>query len=232
MRPSTLVVLGVFLALLALTVSPVFMGGLGGYVDVHIPVPRLVYPNNTQGGGVAPQLNSSVVATRVHINVSLTQPPVGVVVGASKGLSATWWLYLAVLGVLVALSLFMVYRRGSGGVYDISSALRELEEASKRFSRSYGPAKMGAIVEYYRRLREVCLQLGVVEGASEAPSEFLDRVALTLGLDRGDARVFAEVFSRARYSQGMSAEEEAASSRFMAHFLDVVRGRVGFGSKA
>lgn len=217
-----------FFVLLAASLSPVFAGGLGGFVDVHIPVPKLPFPNITRTSSGVSEPASSATAVPVHPNTSLP-PAAGTAYSSTKTIGFADWAYFLVFGVLVVFSVFVALRHTSGGVYDLSSAIRGLEEASRRFSASYGSAKLSALVEYYRRLREVCAAFGLVEGASEAPSEFLDRVAVALGLDRSDAHTFAEVFGRARYSQGMGAEEEASSARFMAGFVEAVRRRVGVG---
>ncbi len=224
-------VLGVafLICLCALALSPVFEGGLNGATAISIPVPRLPFPNNTDGNPFGSFFNSTSRVGYTHPNVSLP-PPRGDVVSAGGRLVLPDWLGYALLAAIGVGGAFIMFFRGKeAAVYDISESISLLEESSKRFSSRYGAAKLGALAEYYRHLRDLCLRLGIREEPWEAPAEFLDRVALSMSLDRVEARMFAEVFCRSRYSKGINAEEEAALSHFMAAFLEAVKRRTQIG---
>jgi len=226
-------VVGVILLLVLCVValSAVFDGGLNGAGATRIPAFRLPFPNESAGGTLNSLFNYSSRVGYTRPNVSLT-PPYGEALSPGGGMVLPGWLGLALLLAVGLGGLFVLFFRGNrAGVYDLSGAISLLEESSRRFSSSYGAAKLGALAEYYRRLRDLCVKLGIREQAWEAPTEFLDRVAQSMGLDRVEARRFAEVFGRSRYSSGLSVEEEEALSHFMSHFLEAVRRRIELGVK-
>ncbi|MEM3655260.1 MAG: DUF4129 domain-containing protein [Thermoprotei archaeon] len=231
MFSARLIVLVFLLGLCALAFSPVFGGGLKGTVGVNPPVLQLPFPNISIGGLPALATNQSALLRYIHPNSSLPAQG-GLAASPSGRLVVPMWVGYAVLGMVAAGGvLFVLFREGEGSVYDLIASVSLLEEASKRFSSTYGAAKLGVLAEYYRRLRDLCARLGVKEESWEAPTEYLDRVATVMGLDRVEAKTFAEVFGRSRYSKGLSPEEERVLSSFMAHFLEAVRRRVELGPK-
>jgi uncharacterized protein DUF4129 len=216
--------------LLVLTVGTVAAGSLSGVSSLHLGGPTVAIGgdglNSMQTGtgfgvpsasGNATQTVVSTSSEYVPPELSSTTPP--------------YWLLYATAGLALAAGLaFLLRSSGEAGVYDFASAIDQLDKQRSLVEGSWSQKLRNvALLRYYSLMSKICTQMGLADGPSETPLEYLGRVAEALKISQIDAADFAAAFDRARYGGELSDEEAKNAAALMARFVNGLRESVSHG---
>jgi hypothetical protein len=217
--------------LLVLTVGTIAAGRLSGVGSIRPGGSTLAIGlgnSNQTLRGLGPGLSASSTpgstaspSASVKEAVPLVQPRVPL---------SDWLLYAAVaLALAVGLG-FLLRSSSEAGVYDFAAAIDQLDKQRSLLEESWSQKLRNvALLRYYSLMRKICTQMGVEDGPSETPLEYLGRVAKALKISQGDAANFAAAFDRARYGGELSDDETRNAAAYMARFVDGLRESIGHG---
>ncbi|MDA4136240.1 MAG: DUF4129 domain-containing protein [Thaumarchaeota archaeon] len=216
--------------LLVLTVGTIAAGRLSGVSSLHLGGSAGAIgggggSNSTEtrtGFGVSP-VSGTATATSSSSNEYV--PPV------PSSITPSDWLLYATAGLALAAGLaFLLRSSGEAGVYDFTSAIDQLDKQRSLVEGSWSlKLRNVALLRYYSLMSKICTQMGLADGPSETPLEYLGRVADALKISQRDASDFAAAFDRARYGGELSDEDARNAAALMARFVNGLRESVPHG---
>jgi len=217
--------------LLVLTVGTIAAGRLSGISSPHLGGSTGVSggggSNSTQAGTGfgAPAASGTATQTVTSASSSEYVPPV------PSSITPSDWLLYATAGLALAAGLaFLLRSSGEAGVYDFTSAIDQLDKQRSLVEGSWSlKLRNVALLRYYSLMSKICTQMGLADGPSETPLEYLGRVAEALKISQGDAADFAAAFDRARYGGELSDEDARNAAALMARFVNGLRESVPHG---
>jgi len=215
--------------LLVLTVGTVAAGRLSGVSSLHLGGPTGAIGggglNSMQTGTGFGVPSASGNATQTVSTSSEYVPP------ELSSTTPPYWLLYATAGLALAAGLaFLLRSSGEAGVYDFASAIDQLDKQRSLVEGSWSlKLRNIALLRYYSLMIKICTQMGLVDGPSETPLEYLGRVAETLKISQRDAADFAAAFDRARYGGELSDEDARSAAALMARFVNGLRESVPHG---
>ena len=143
---------------------------------------------------------------------------------------ASWFILIAVVLSLGAGMAFLLTRSENPKVFDLRGAIEEMKNQRSHFEGSWSQKlRNAALLRYYVLMAEVCAKVGILDGPTETPNEFIERASAELEVAGPDSNRFAEVVDRAHYGAELSSDEVQDASRFMDSFTTSVVRRVGLG---
>ena len=121
----------------------------------------------------------------------------------------------------------LLLRRESPTVFDLKGLIEEMESQRSYFIRSWSRKLRNlALLRYYVLMAEACSRVGIEDGPTETPQEFIGRASAELGVTGPDQTRFADAVDRAHYGVELSGDEVEEASRFMDSFTKTIASRV------
>lgn len=179
--------------------------------------------SHTVGGQGSQQ---TVTSTTESSGTPRTQ---GVPVGGTGGSINNLAQYVLVSLVLTLGSgmVVLLLRRESQTVFDLKGLVEQMENQRSYFVRSWSrKLRNAALLRYYVLMAEICSKVGIVDGPTETPQEFIGRASAELEVAGPDQTRFADAVDRAHYGVELSSDEVESASRFMDSFTKTIAGRV------
>lgn len=160
---------------------------------------------------------------------STTRTSQGVAAGATGG-SLNDLAQYALASIVLALGSGMVIlllRRESPKVFDLKGLIEEMESQRSYFVGSWTrKLRNAALLRYYVLMAEVCSRVGIEDGPTETPQEFIGRASAELEVTGPDETRFADAVDRAHYGAELSSDEVEEASKFMDSFTKTIARRV------
>ncbi len=123
----------------------------------------------------------------------------------------------------------MLLRGESPTVFDLKGLIEQMESQRSYFVRSWSrKLRNVALLRYYVLMAEVCSKVGIEDGPTETPHEFIGRASAELGVIGTDQTRFADAVDRAHYGAELSSDEVDEASKFMDSFTQTIARRVTF----
>jgi len=241
-RPAGVLLLVAVCAMLAIVSAAVEAGKVSGadYSTV-LPIGNIGFgwwhsghsgnSNSVQTNSSAilknPTGNSSVGKGGQSSNKTSTQPQIITPYPNFSGLPS-WLLPTAAVAAL-GCALLLVFRiRISTNPIDLEHTVDEMEQQRKSLEETWSyKMKNSALLQYYILMRKACLRLGLRDGPSETPQEYIGRASSFFKVDESEAARFASAVNRSRYGQELNETEVGEASKFMGSFADVIRRKAG-----
>jgi hypothetical protein len=136
----------------------------------------------------------------------------------------------ALISIVLALGSGMVVlllRRSSPTVFDLKGLIEDMESQRSYFVRSWSrKLRNAALLRYYVLMAEVCSRVGIEDGPTETPQEFIGRASAELEVAWPNHTRFADAVDRAHYGVELSNDEVEEASKFMDSFTKTIERRV------
>ncbi len=179
--------------------------------------------SQTGGGQGASQTVTSTTES------SRTPPTQGVTVVATGESLSDLAQYILISFVLALGSgmVALLLRRESPTVFDLKGLIEQMESQRSYFVRSWSrKLRNAALLRYYVLMAEVCSKVGIEDGPTETPHEFIGRASAELEVTGTDQVRFADAVDRAHYGAELSSDEVDEASKFMDSFTQTIARRV------
>jgi hypothetical protein len=215
--------------LLVLVVGTIAAGQLSGVGSLRLGGSGAVINEN---GSIATQTGKGFGVSISSASENTTETAASVPFGEYvPPVTPPEWVLYAALGLALAAGLaFLLRSSGEAGVYDFAAAIDQLDKQRSLVEGSWSQKMRNvALLSYYSLMRKICTQMGLADGPSETPLEYLGRVAEALKINQRDAADFAAAFDRARYGGELSDEDARSAAAYMARFVNGLRESVAHG---
>jgi hypothetical protein len=175
---------------------------------------RLTYPNGSSIGGLS------------HTSTTLNQNPFALFAPLALPAIPDWLLTILAVACFAGACLLVLRFETRTSVTDLEETIKEMELQQKRLAEawSYG-LRNTALLRYYLLMRRACSGVGLQEGLTETPTEYIERASSFLRVDKTEAAKFAGTVNRCRYGEELSVGDANDASKFMRDFTDVIRRR-------
>ena len=176
------------------------------------------------GGGQGPP--QTVRSTTESSATPTTQGVVAVAFGAALN-DLVQYIPISVVLALGCGMVVLLLRRENPTVFDLKGLIEQMESQRSYFVRSWSRRlRNAALLRYYVLMAEVCSKVGIEDGPTETPHEFIGRASAELKVARPDQARFADAVDKAHYGAELSGDEVDEASKFMDSFTKTIAGRV------